>query len=111
MVKVNPQTNEITLTRGDTLRVKFVAKSKDGTPYVYKTGDRLDFFAKKENATGDAEIMEEIDTATGELVLSAEKTKAMKANKYVYDIQLTKANGDVDTIINMASITIKNEVA
>lgn len=109
MVEVNPQTNEIKITRGDTLRVKFVAK-KDGKPYVYQTGDVLNFYAKKDGSSGNAEIEATIDPATGELYLSSDVTKSMKASKYVYDIQLTKANGDVDTIINMATISIKNEV-
>lgn len=109
MVKVDPNKNTIEMTRGDTLRVKFVAK-KDGQPYVYQTGDKLHFYCKK-NQTGNAELItEEIDTTTGELYLSAETTKKMSTGQYFYDIELEKANGDVDTIINRATLQIVAEV-
>lgn len=109
MVNVNPNTNAIEMTRGDTLRVKFVAK-KDGQPYVYQTGDKLHFYCKKSQQQSQELITEEIDTATGELHLSSAVTKKMSVGEYMYDIELEKANGDIDTIINRAVLRIVAEV-
>ena len=49
-----------------------------------------------------------IDTLT--LTLLPEDTKDLSFGKYVYDIQLTKADGTVDTFITKATIKITEEV-
>ena len=44
------------------------------------------------------------------LVITPEDTKSLEFGKYVYDVELTKANGDVDTFITKARIDLTEEV-
>ncbi len=112
MVKVHQKTNMIEMTRGDTLRVRFKAMSGD-SEYQYKEGDRLFFYCRPRSEKDNARlptITKEISTATGELHLEPEDTKKLNANEFVYDIELQKANGDIDTIINRADLKLYPEV-
>ncbi len=111
MLSVNPKTQEIQITRGDTLRVTFGA-TKNGQPYAFANGDKLKFYLNIPNAkVGSApKLSIDIPTATGELYISSEQTKELITTDYLYDIELTKANGDVDTIINRKSFKVLGEV-
>ena len=44
------------------------------------------------------------------LVITPEDTKSLEFGKYVYDVELTKVNGDVDTFITKARIDLTEEV-
>lgn len=112
MVNVDQRTNKIEMTRGDTLRVHFKAMSGD-TEYQYKEGDRLFFFCRPKNSKDMARpptITKEIPTSTGELHLEPVDTKHLSDVNFVYDIELQKANGDIDTIINRADLHLLPEV-
>lgn len=112
VVKVDQRTNSIEMTRGDTLRVHFKAMSGD-EEYQYKDGDSLWFYARPKTDKDNTKmptIKKEIPTATGELHLDPEDTKKITTDNLVYDIELTKANGDVDTIINRAELKLVPEV-
>jgi hypothetical protein len=45
-----------------------------------------------------------------ELVINPEDTKNLAFSSYVYDIELTKEDGTVDTFIDRAKIKITEEV-
>ena len=79
---------KIYLTRGDTLRRQVVIQNEDGSDYQPAEGDRVRFALK----------------------LKPEDTKPLAFGEYVYDIELTKANGDVDTFIACACMKIMREV-
>lgn len=103
---------DITMTRGDTLRTTVTVKKSDGTDYELQSGDKLVFYLGSVNTSATAEpvLTKEIPAATKELYLTAEETKKLKAKAYVYDIELQKAGGDIDTIINCAKFNLNNEV-
>ena len=98
--------NMITMTRGDTLRVQ-VGITVDGTEYVPEQGDSLRFAVKhptlKEDKSDytDTEplILKGIPPDTLLLELAPEDTKALGFGKYDYDIEITFADGAVDTFI------------
>lgn len=101
---------DITLTRGDTLKALVRAEYQDGTDYVPQEGDKIRF-ACKERYTDRAVLIEkDIPTDTMILVLNPEDTEHLEFGRYVYDIQLTRANGDVDTFITKAKLKIAEEV-
>lgn len=79
----------ITLTRGDTFEALVSATKKDGTPYIPVEGDVIRFAM---------------------LMLEPSDTADLNFGKYVYDIQLTKANGKVDTFITKATLKLSEEV-
>lgn len=102
---------DITLTRGDSFYAE-VGIEKNGEPYAPAEGDSVRFAMKKNYSDPDSEAVLVVNIPTNTLVLHIEpedtKTLPMKS-KYVYDIQLTTAEGDVDTFIE-GRFMIDNEV-
>lgn len=112
--------NEITLTRGDTLRL-IVEIIKDGAAYTPESGDSVRFALKHSQLVKDKlgyqEFIDEeplvvksipIDTMI--LVLRPEDTKGLGFGKYTYDIEITFADGTVDTFIANEVFRIAPEV-
>ena len=87
---VNDRTNGISLTRGDTFKAKVTITDSEGAPYQPNEGDKIRFAMKKD--------------------YDDEDTKSLEFGKYVYDVELTKVNGDVDTFITKARIDLTEEV-
>lgn len=104
-VKIDPKTCEISMTRGDTLRTTVTVKKADGSAYDLTAGDKLVFYLGPTTTSATASPV-----LTKELHLTAEETKALKASSYLYDIELQKDGGDIDTIINRAKFTLSAEV-
>lgn len=90
--------NRITLVRGDTLHA-LVKVQCNGEDYVMREGDSLRFAMKKDYSSRNVIINKVIPADTLELVLEPADTAALKGGTYVYDIELTFANGDIDTFI------------
>lgn len=101
---------DISLTRGDTCTVKIDILDQDGVLYEPVEGDHVRFAAKKGYEKGAPLIVKEIPIDSMILKLDPEDTKKLDFGKYVYDVELTKKNGDVDTFITKASLTITEEV-
>ena len=107
----------ITLTRGDTLKV-LINLFKDDQPYDPVAGDRIRFALKhnimnsKQTEYKDVEplILKQIPIDTRILELEPEDTKPLGFGTYVYDIQITFADGTVDTFITEAKFIITPEV-
>lgn len=100
----------ITLTRGDTLPVVVTIMCADGRPYIPVEGDSVRF-AMKERYTDRVPLLtKDIPIDTLLLVLEPDDTTNLDFGTYVYDIQLTKADGTVDTFIAKAKIKITEEV-
>lgn len=100
---------DITMTRGDTLALK-ITMTKDGVEYTPGAGDSVRF-AMKVRYTDEEVILEKnipIDTMVLEIEPKDTKSLEMRSS-YVYDIQLTTADGKVDTFI-MGNLTIDVEV-
>lgn len=101
----------IVLTRGDTLRLHVdIYSDSTGTPYTPNEGDSIRFAMKKSYEDLNPLLVVDIPIDTLDLVIEPEDTKRLSFGKYVYDIQLTKANGDVDTFIKKAVIKLDEEV-
>lgn len=111
----------ITLTRGDTLLLKVnMERTIDNQkePYIPTSGDTVRFALKhitlnsKKTDYKDAEplILKDIPINTMILELQPNDTKSLDAGKYVYDIQITFANGRVDTFIENANFILTKEV-
>lgn len=100
----------ITLTRGDSFYTQVGMKNEDGTEYTPQEGDSVRFALKRFYDDAEPLIEKAIPIDTLILHLEPSDTKDLSFGEYVYDIELTKANGDVDTFIYKASFTIDNEV-
>lgn len=90
--------NKIELVRGDTLRAH-VDILCDGEAYELREGDSLRFALKKSYNSKTVIINKVIPAETLMLTLDPEDTAGLDGGVYVYDIELTFANGDIDTFI------------
>ena len=102
--------NTIFLTRGDTFKAHLTINNPDGTEYTPKEGDSIRFALKENIEDEECLIWREIPTDTMLLILYPGDTKELEFGNYVYDIQLTKANGDVDTFITASKLKLTEEV-
>ena len=106
----------ITMTRGDTLSTQ-VSMTLNGESYTPVEGDSIRFAMKHPDMTSnkgaytDSEplLTKEIPYDTCLLKLDPDDTKPFEFGTYVYDIQITFENGDVDTFIS-GKLTLKPEV-
>lgn len=109
MLKISGTT--ITLTRGDSAYIDLSLTDEYGDEYVPDPGDEIRFAVKKSfNDSDPVLIRVVIPLDTLVLHIEPNDTKQLAYGTYNYDIQLTKANGDVDTFINKASFILTEEV-
>lgn len=101
--------NTITLTRGDTFKANIVIK-KAGEVYVPQEDDVIRFAMKKKYTDAAVLIEKEIQHDTLLLQIDPQDTASLDFGPYVYDIQMTYANGDVDTFIANAILNLTEEV-
>ena len=102
--------NTIYLTRGDTFKATISISNPDGTPYEPIEGDEVRFALKKDISDTLCLIRKDIPIDTLLLEIEPMDTQYLEFGNYVYDIQLTKANGDVDTFITASKFKITKEV-
>lgn len=102
--------NTIYLTRGDTFKAHLTITYPDGSIYTPVEGDSIRFALKETIDDEECLIYRAIPIDTMLLVLYPTDTQTLEFGTYVYDIQLTKANGDVDTFITASKFKITAEV-
>lgn len=109
MVKING--TRISMTRGDTMQAQVEIFDTSGDPYVVQEGDRIRFAMKdrSKRSCGQILLYKEIPNSTLVLTLLPEDTETLPYGEYGYDIELTKANGVVDTFIYEATIELRWE--
>ena len=100
----------ITLTKGDTLKATVTMTRQDGTVYEPEAGDVIRFALKKDYSDLTCKITKVIPHDTMLLYLEPSDTSTLALGDYVYDIQITYANGDVDTFIDRGKFTLTEEV-
>lgn len=103
--------NTIHLTRGDTARFSIgqIVNTITNTNYTPTAEDTVTMTIKKTVMQADPCV--QIIVPGGEVLhIKPEDTKAMAFGKYVYDIQITMADGDVYTIIPPTTFDLLKEV-
>lgn len=110
MVSIDENTLTISMTRGDTFNATVAIYTSNGTPYTPEEGDVVRFAAKTDYSDSEPVILKVIPNDTLQLHLDPADTKELEFGKYVYDIELTYANGDVDTFIAKKSLVLTEEV-
>lgn len=102
----------ITLTKGDTF-VAQVEAYQNGEIYEPQEGDVVRFAMKRDLSDEQCLIYKNIPIDTMILRIESEDTKDIETslcdNSFWYDIQITFANGDVDTFI-AGILTLTEEV-
>ena len=103
--------NTIHLTRGDTARFSIgrIVNTVTNTNYTPTPEDIVTMTVKK--TVQDVAPCVQIIVPGGEVLhIKPEDTKEMAFGKYVYDVQLTTADGDVYTIIPPTPFDLLKEV-
>jgi len=104
---------DITMIRGDSEVMTVSCVDTDGVAIPLVTGDIIYFTVKQSTGTLTKELQKVITEFTdGKAIIEIipSDTKLLNFRQYVYDIQLTKANGTVTTIIPSSKFTIEPEV-
>lgn len=120
MIEVDEKTGAITIVRGDSGYVtvplfEIVEDAETGEkveqPYTLQPGDTLRFAAAKRYGSTEDEciIIREIEAPEMKLEFYPEDTKNLKFGEYKYDLELTTADGYVDTIL-MSTFKVSEEV-
>lgn len=106
--------NAITMIKGDTVILDLKFFDQEDAPYVPKERDRIRFALKKRYDDSEPLLVKDIPIDTLQLVIEPKDTKNLPCGeyhgRYKYDIELTTAEGFVDTIIPRADFTILEEV-
>ena len=101
----------ITLTRGDSASIKLtLTKKDDGTAYEPIEGDSIRFALSKQFGTESPLVLIDIPTDTLILEIMPEHTKSLAFGSYVYDLEITYADGRVETFVDKAKFVVDKEV-
>ena len=107
---VNIRNNVVAITRGDTLETTVSIEFGSGKDFIPSDGDKIRFALKKRYNDAKPIIIKNIDGDDLILRLDAEDTKILSPGRYVYDIELTTAEGHVDTFIDRGELYVTEEV-
>ena len=103
----------LSMIRGDTEAISIAAEDGDGVAIPLVAGDTI-YFTVKENTETDDKIIQKIVTefTLGEalITLFPADTKDLEAGVFVYDIQWTKASGEVRTIVPPSQFALRGDV-
>ena len=100
----------IKITRGDTARLTVnITNEQDGSDYSIESSDVITFTVKKYCSDKNL-AFQKIVTGSGAIHIEPNDTAQMRFDTYKYDVQLTKANGDVYTVIGPATFEVLQEV-
>ena len=112
MTMVSISGTTITITRGDTLDALVEIFQSDGSPYPVQSDDVIRFALKQKYSDREPLLRKIIPHDSMNLRLESEETKLLKAGglPYVYDIEITMADGTVDTFIERAKFVVTEEV-
>ena len=94
--------NTITLVRGDTVEVPVTIRLRNGEEYVPSEGDVIRFALKESYGDNVPVLIRKVLPNSAPILrLESCETKELMARKkpYVYDVELTTANGYVDTVV------------
>lgn len=108
MVKI--ENGHIFLTRGDTFECKVNIYNADGSEYTPENDDVIRFAMKRTIEDRKPCITKVIPNNTQILSISSNDTKKLCFGDYLYDVQITFANGTVDTFIPVNTFTLEMEV-
>lgn len=101
--------NSIELTRGDTARLSVDVTDDDGELYEVQSHDTLTLSIKKKVKDSEALVSKTIIGSTT-FHIEPKDTSGLPFGKYVYDVQITTAEGDVYTVITPSEFKIAEEV-
>lgn len=100
--------NNISITRGDSAIFALKIEKADGEPYKIGEGDTVIFTVKK--STFDKDIITQKTVVNGVITINPDDTKDLEYGTYYYDVELTRADGFVSTVISPHKFIVEQEV-
>ena len=104
---------ELSMVRGDTEEILVGMKEKDGEAIAFIDGDTV-YFTIKTSIYTDVKSLQKVVTTFDDgkalILIDANDTKSKEYGLYRYDIQLSRANGKVTTLVEDSPFIIKGEV-
>lgn len=114
MWRIDPDTNKITMTRGDTptFKVNLTITDPDGNvvPYTPSEGDEIIFIIKKRATDDEKWAIVNVPTDTMELRFKQETTKALDFGDYMYELSINNEGMEYHCTFIQAPITLKEEL-
>lgn len=104
--RIDQTTGTMYLTRGDTAQFTITPKRSDGTVYELQEGDVVEFTVKKKTSDS-AAVISKVGL---DVEIAPQDTCELRYGVYKYDVQLTFADGRVDTFIGPCDFAITEEV-
>lgn len=105
---LNCQNNTITLTRGDTAVLKLDIIDEQGIPYDVTDSDVVIFTLKR--SVLDKAVVFQKSMVDGKITIQPQDTANLEYGQYFYDVELTKEDGFVATVIPPHRFVIAEEV-
>lgn len=107
------QGTNLQMIRGDSESLIIEIEEADSTPYEFQDGDTI-YFTVKQRASSKEKVLQKIVKIfpgnQAIIEINPKDTSSLGFRKYVYDIQLTKANGRVTTVVPLSSFDVMEEV-
>jgi hypothetical protein len=104
----------LSMTRGDSESITVKMVDGDGASIVFATGDTVYLTVRSDTASSTVALQKVISTfeVDGSAIIPIDHsdTQSMEFKKYVYDIQWTKQDGTVMTIVKPSVFEITKEV-
>lgn len=100
--------NNITITRGDSGTLNIRIEDPAGNDYIMREGDKAVLTVKR--STADKDALFQLPIVDGVAKIRPENTNTLDYGTYVYDCQLTTADGDVYTFISPHQFKVAEEV-
>ena len=112
-MKINGK--DIYMTRGDAQWITVVHYNENNEQIKFITGQDTIYFTVKTSAQTVQKSLQKVVTnfdSSGEAVIEIlpEETKDLRFGQYVYDVQWTKSDGTILTIVRPAKFIIEYEV-
>lgn len=102
--------NSIELTRGDTARLTIPITDDYDQEYIMGENDTLTFTVKV-SINDEEPVLQKVMKGDNKLHLKPEDTAGLDyGTKYIYDVELATADGDVYTVIEKTNFKVREEV-
>lgn len=101
------------ITRGDTGAIRVAVSDAAGEAVPLEDGDTIELTVRERLRSPEKILYKKVtEFVYGEALITIhpEDTSNLKFKTYVYDIQLTRANGQVQTIVKPSQFEVGSEV-
>lgn len=98
----------ISLTRGDTAYLH-LNLTNNGEPYEFKDGDTVTLTVKKDYEDIENYLFQKTIPAGDTFVIEPSDTKEYEYGRYVYDVQVNTAIGEIFTVIGPNTFKLTKE--